>query len=132
MTLLAELFDLLENGPEPSGNDHEKAGMPTPSANVAKVATLAPAGNDYRPATGPRQATAAAPAPAAESTSVPPQNAPEQNVARTEGAPAARRNAWTITRGGRPICTVCGAPMTRTEALAEARWRWPDVDILES
>ncbi len=130
MTLLAELFNLLENEPAPSGNDHEQAGMLTPSANVAKVATLAPASNGYRPATGPRQATAAAPA--AESTSVPPRNAPAQNVAQAEDPPAPRRNAWTITRGGRPICTVCGAPMTRDEALAEARWRWPDADILEN
>lgn len=40
-----------------------------------------------------------------------------------------RRNAWTITLGGKPICTICGAPMTLDEALAEARWRWPDADI---
>ncbi|MFC2971005.1 hypothetical protein ACFOJE_02085 [Azotobacter bryophylli] len=129
MTLLAELFDLLENEPAPSGNGREQAGIPTPSANVAKVATLAPASNGYRPATGSRQATAAAPAPAATSAPVAPRNAPAQNVAQTEGAPAARRNAWTITRGGRPICTICGAPMTRDEALAEARWRWPDAEI---
>jgi hypothetical protein len=61
--------------------------------------------------------------------------APARNVARrttaTEGTSAARRNAWTITRGGRPICTLCGAPMSRDEALAEARWHWPDADILE-
>jgi len=67
---------------------------------------------------------------------VPPPNAPARNVERsttiTKGVPAARRNAWTITRGGRPICTVCGAPMTRDEALAEARWGWSDADILEN
>lgn len=67
---------------------------------------------------------------------VPPPTAPARNVAQsiatTEGAPAVRRNAWTITRGGRPICTVCGSPMTRDEALAEACWRWPDAEILES
>lgn len=40
-----------------------------------------------------------------------------------------QRNAWTITRGGRPICRMVGAPCTRTEALAEARWRWPDADV---
>jgi hypothetical protein len=80
---------------------------------------------------GPRQASAPA-ANDAPPTPMAPQNAPAQNVAQTEGAPAARRNAWTITRNGRPICTVCGAPMTRTEALAEARWRWPDADILEN
>ncbi|AJE20326.1 hypothetical protein [Azotobacter chroococcum] len=43
-----------------------------------------------------------------------------------------RRNAWTITRGGKPICTMVGEPSTRTEALAEARWCWPDADILEN
>jgi hypothetical protein len=80
---------------------------------------------------GSRQASAPA-ANDALATPVAPQNAHAQNVARTEGAPAARRNAWTITRGGRPICTICGAPMTRTEALAEARWRWPDAGILEN
>jgi hypothetical protein len=42
------------------------------------------------------------------------------------------RNAWTITRGGKPVCTICGTPMTYSEALAEARWRWPDADILEN
>ncbi len=71
-----------------------------------------------------------------------PQTAPEPLQATTTAAPIpapaaerpaeARRNAWTITRGGRPICTICGAPMTHDEALAEARWRWPDADILES
>ncbi|NHN76834.1 hypothetical protein HA520_05970 [Azotobacter chroococcum] len=64
----------------------------------------------------PLQATAAAPAPA-------PAPAAERPA-------EARRNAWTITRGGnKPVCTICGAPMTRDEALAEARWRWPDADI---
>ncbi|MDV7213562.1 hypothetical protein [Azotobacter beijerinckii] len=43
-----------------------------------------------------------------------------------------RSNAWTITRGGKPICTMVDEPSTRTEALAEARWRWPDADILEN
>ncbi len=49
-----------------------------------------------------------------------------------EAAREPTRNAWTITRGGRPICRMVGAPCTRTEALAEARWRWPDADILEN
>ena len=70
------------------------------------------------PAEQPHTATAApaapTPAPAAEAASEP------------------VRNAWTITRGGQPICRMVGAPCTRTEALAEARWRWPDADILES
>lgn len=41
------------------------------------------------------------------------------------------RNAWTIPYNGRPLCRMVGAPCTRTEALAEARWRWPDADVLE-
>jgi len=51
-------------------------------------------------------------------------------------APAApsepQRNTWTVTRNGSPICRMVGQPMTRTEALATARWRWPDADILEN
>lgn len=62
--------------------------------------------------------------------------APCKPDARTRPAPEAAsepvHNAWTITRGGKPICRMVGAPCTRTEALAEARWRWPDADILES
>lgn len=81
------------------------------------------AANDAQPASAPPQAQAA-PAPA-------PTPAPA-----AESAPAApsepTRNAWTITRGGKPICRMVGAPCTRTEALAEARWRWPDADILEN
>lgn len=81
------------------------------------------AANDAQTAPEPLQATKApqpipTPAPAAES-------APEV-------ASEPRRNAWTITRGGRPICRMVGAPCTRTEALADARWRWPDADILEN
>ncbi|MES2818720.1 MAG: hypothetical protein V4812_07015 [Pseudomonadota bacterium] len=40
-----------------------------------------------------------------------------------------RRRAWPITRSGRPICWMIGEPITRDEALAVARWRWPDADI---
>jgi hypothetical protein len=85
----------------------------TPEAGGSKQAS-APAAND------------------AMATPVAPQNEHAQNVAhmeRTEGPPATRRNAWTITLGDRPVCTICGAPMTHTEALAEARWRWPDAEI---
>ncbi len=42
------------------------------------------------------------------------------------------RNAWTVTRNGSPICRMVGQPMTHPEALAAARWRWPDADILET
>lgn len=51
---------------------------------------------------------------------------------RPEESPAnVRRSAWTVTRNGRPVCSMVGQPMTRHEALAAARWRWPDADILE-
>lgn len=81
------------------------------------------AANDALAAPEPSQTPAApapvsTPAPAAEST--------------PEAASEPTRNAWTITRGGKPICRMVGAPCTRTEALAEARWRWPDADILEN
>ncbi|GAB3471312.1 hypothetical protein [Azotobacter salinestris] len=119
MTLLAELFERLENEPEKAGTCPEKAGKSIPLASVVEVASRPTAINDHQPAPEPLQATTATlpvptPAPAAE-------------------RPAeARRNAWTITRGGKPVCTICGAPMTYDEALAEARWRWPDADILEN
>jgi hypothetical protein len=85
--------------------------IPAASTDRLEAAPRTPAANDALDTPGP------------------PQNTHAQNVARTEGEPATRRNAWTITRGGRPICTVCGAPMTRDAALAEARWRWPEADI---
>ncbi|MCY1296377.1 hypothetical protein D9M70_457630 [compost metagenome] len=40
-----------------------------------------------------------------------------------------RRCHWRITRGGKPLCVMIGEPMTRTEALEAARWRWPDVEV---
>ena len=89
MTLLAELFDRLENTPPArSPQTHHQRWQhryPHPT-----------------------------PTPAAEAASEP------------------VRNAWTITRGGEPICRMVGAPCPRTEALAEARCRWPDADIQES
>lgn len=106
------------------------------------IAGLAPA---------PAVTTTAAPLIAA--TSIPAANAPQQPASEPPQAPAVpipaptpapaaesaaeptsepQRNAWTITRGGRPICRMVGAPCTRTEALADARWRWPDADILEN
>jgi len=128
MTLLAELFDRLEHAPMAAAQ--QQAGRVEVGATVLAFEAR------QRPTDAPAAPQAPAPiptkAPAATSAPAAPQNAPAQNVARTEGAPAARRNAWTITRDGRPVCTVCGAPMTRDEALAEARWRWPDADILEN
>ncbi|SFB31795.1 hypothetical protein [Azotobacter beijerinckii] len=119
MTLLAELFERLENGPEKAGTCYEKVAKPVPLANVVEVAALAPAINDHQTATESLQATTATPA------------APTPAPAAERPAEA-RRNAWTITRGGKPICTMVGEPSTHAEALAEARWRWPDADILEN
>ncbi|SER19090.1 hypothetical protein SAMN04244573_03061 [Azotobacter beijerinckii] len=119
MTLLAELFELLESEPEKSGICNEMTGKPIASANAVKVAALAPAINDHQTAPEPLRATAEEPA-----VPIP--------TPAAERPAEARRNAWTITRGGKPICTMVGELSTRTEALAEARWRWPDADILES
>lgn len=40
-----------------------------------------------------------------------------------------RRCHWQVTLNGKPLCTMVGEPITYSEALAEARWRWPDADI---
>lgn len=40
-----------------------------------------------------------------------------------------RRSHWRITRNGRPICMMIGEPMTYSEALEAARWRWPDAEV---
>ena len=81
------------------------------------------AANDALAALEPQQASAApapipTPAPAAD------------NASKTDSEP--RRAAWPITRGGKPIGYMVGQPNTYAEALAEARWRWPDADILEN
>lgn len=41
----------------------------------------------------------------------------------------ARSLHWRVTRNGKPLCTMIGEPMTRDEALAEVRCRWPDADL---
>jgi tRNA A37 methylthiotransferase MiaB len=58
-------------------------------------------------------------------------SAPTPAPLASEAASEPRRNIWTITRGGRSTCTICSSPMTRGEALAEARWRWPDANIMK-
>ena len=40
-----------------------------------------------------------------------------------------RRNAWQVTRNGTPICHMVGLPMTHSEALERARWRWPGASV---
>ena len=114
MTLLAELFDRLENTPPELAQ--QQAGVLLDRVEVGATAPAFP--TRQKPADAP-------PAPAA------PIPAPTPALA-AEAASEPVRNAWTITRGGEPICRMVGAPCTRTEALAEARWRWPDADILES
>lgn len=111
MTLLAELFEQLEAGLE-EGEQRQTVAQ----VGVVAAATLAPAINDHQTAPDPSQAMTASPA-----VPIP--------APAAERPAEARRNAWTITRGSKPVCTICGAPMTRDEALAEARWRWPDADI---
>lgn len=70
---------------------------------------------------------------AAESPHAPAAPAPLPTPAPApEAASEPRRNAWTVTRNGAPICRMVGQPMTRPEALAAACWRWPDANILEN
>lgn len=42
---------------------------------------------------------------------------------------APRLIAWRITRNGKTICMMIGEPITYDEALENARWHWPDVDV---
>ena len=42
----------------------------------------------------------------------------------------ARSLHWLVVRDGKPLCTMIGEPMTRTEALEVVRWRWPDADLV--
>lgn len=89
-----------------------------------------------------------APTPAATATpriaitSAPADNDPHQSAseqskvpvpAPVERAPDAtseqRRAAWPIFRGGKSIGYMVGPPIAYAEALAEARWRWPDATV---
>ena len=40
-----------------------------------------------------------------------------------------RRSHWRVSRHGKPICMMIGEPMTYSEALEAARWRWPDAEV---
>lgn len=40
-----------------------------------------------------------------------------------------RRCNWYVLIPGYPPVMMIGEPMTSAEALAAARWRWPDADI---
>lgn len=106
---MGNLFDLIAGiAPTPA--------VTTTTPPLTEVAP-ARAANDPHPASEPPQALAV-PAPTAE-------RAPE-------AASEPTRSAWRITRAGRPIGYIVGQPMTHSEALAEARWRWPDANILEN
>jgi hypothetical protein len=41
----------------------------------------------------------------------------------------ARSLYWRVMRDGKPLCIMIGEPMTRDEALAEVKGRWPDADL---
>lgn len=80
----------------------------------------------------PHRQTAAEPPQATSAPAPTPTPAPAQERA-AEADSEPRRTAWQVVRDGKPICNmVMGAPATHAEALAEARWRWPDADILEN
>ena len=40
-----------------------------------------------------------------------------------------RRCHWRVMRDDKPLCTMIGEAMTRTEALDAVRWRWPAADL---
>lgn len=56
-------------------------------------------------------------------------NLPKGQAEQPPAPPEPRRTAWRILRDGRPICCMVGEPMTHAEALAAARWRWPDAEV---
>ena len=41
----------------------------------------------------------------------------------------ARKMHWEITLSGKTLCTMISEPMTNTEALEAARYRWPDAEV---
>lgn len=40
-----------------------------------------------------------------------------------------RRCYWIVTLDDKTLCTMIGEPVTYTEALAAARWRWPGAEV---
>lgn len=111
MTLLAELFDRLDSTPLAVAQAPAVALVGVMEVGASVLASEA----RQRPAAASQTLRRDVPAP---------------SPTREAGAASeAMRNAWTITRNGRPICRMVGTPCTRTEALAEARWRWPDANV---
>jgi hypothetical protein len=48
-------------------------------------------------------------------------------VAANDGV--SRNSHWTVTVPNYPPFTMTGAPITRAEALADVRGRWPDAEV---
>lgn len=40
-----------------------------------------------------------------------------------------RRSNWRITRNGKPLCIMISDPITHTEAVSAAQWRWPNAEV---
>ena len=57
-----------------------------------------------------------------------PTSAPERPTV-PEATSVPKRAAWRITRAGQPIGYMVGQPITYSEALAAARWRWTDAEL---
>lgn len=56
-------------------------------------------------------------------------NAANDSTHLPEPTSEPKRTAWRITRAGQPIGYMVGLPMTYSEALAVACWRWPDAEL---
>ncbi|EHY76809.1 hypothetical protein PstZobell_05148 [Stutzerimonas stutzeri ATCC 14405 = CCUG 16156] len=72
------------------------------------------------PATPPAQ-------PAANDPQQP--TSPPARPTAPEATSEPKRAAWRITRAGQAIGYMVGQPMTYSEALAAARWRWADAEL---
>jgi len=75
-----------------------------------------------------RPAPATAPVQPAANDPQQPTSAPARPTA-PEATSEPKRAAWRITRAGQPIGYMVGQPMTYSEALAAARWRWADAEL---
>jgi len=76
----------------------------------------------------PRPAPATTPIQPAANDPQQPTSAPARPTA-PEATSEPKRAAWRITRAGQPIGYMVGQPMTYSEALAAARWRWADAEL---
>ncbi|KJS21892.1 hypothetical protein [Stutzerimonas kunmingensis] len=76
----------------------------------------------------PRPAPATTPIQPAANDPQQPTSAPARPTA-PEATSEPKRAAWRITRAGQAIGYMVGQPMTYSEALAAARWRWADAEL---